>query len=191
MASYPHVFHPQAANEDEEPKFSCCFVFDPGTNLKTLKEAAVVAAVDKWGDKAAGMIKAGKLRMPFRTDVEEKGYEAGSVFFNARSKNPPGVVSIYPDPNTGKPTPITDEDEIYPGCRVKASVAFFPYDVKGNKGVGVALNNLQKVGDGPRLDSKVKAEDEFAADPTAVADLSDMEDPVPDSEGGDDLSDLL
>jgi hypothetical protein len=41
----------------------------------------------------------------------------------------------------------------------------------GNKGVAVALNNVQKLGDGPRLDSRMAAEDEFeatAAEPSAL-----------------------
>lgn len=191
ILSYPRLFEPEAQNEGDTPKYSCALVFEEGTDLKTLKQAAVAAARERFGDKADNMIKGGKLRMPFRTDSEDKGYPAGSTFMNVRTTKRPGIVSIYPDPNTGKPLPIVDEEEMYPGCVVRASLAVYAYDTNGNRGVSFALNNLQKVADGERLDGRSKAEDEFEADMDAVADLSDLEEPVEDEAGGDDLSELL
>jgi hypothetical protein len=171
--SYPHLFEPQAADEDAEPKYSCALIFEAGTDLRELKRAAVAAATEKWGTKADGMIRNGKLRMPFRPG-EEKDYPEGSTFMNVRSKNKPGIVSRIPDPTTGRPMPIVDPDEIYPGAQVKASVGVFAYDVKGNKGVSFGLNNVQKWGEGERLDNYVRASDEFDADPGMAADLSDL-----------------
>ena len=37
------------------------------------------------------------------------------------------------------------------------------------------IRNIQKIEDGDRLDGRKKAEDEFEADETAVADLADLE----------------
>ena len=76
---------------------------------------------------------------------------------------------------------ITDPDEVYAGAIVRASVTSFSYDVSGNKGVSFALNNVQKIRDGERLDGRARAQDDFQADPNAKADLADME---PESEGG-------
>jgi hypothetical protein len=86
------------------------------------------------------------------------------------------VVSIYPGPD-GKPTPITDPKLIYPGCYLRASLgAFATPATKENpsNSVSIALRNCQKVKDAPRIDSRVKAEDEFVADPNAAADLNDL-----------------
>lgn len=189
ILSYPHLFEPNAMDDGAEPKYSACFVFPADADLKELKAAALEAAQEKWGSKAAKMIRDGKLRMPFRTDGEEKGYPEGSTFINCRSNRRPGIVSTVPDPkNGGKPSVITDDEEVYAGCIVRASVTAFAYDVNGNRGVSFALGNVQKIRDGERLDGRVSAEDEFKADDT-IASLDDLTDEA--GESGDDLSDLL
>lgn len=190
--SYPWLFEPNQVEPGDEPKYSCALIFEKGSDLTELKRAAVAAAKERWGDKAEAMIRNGKLRMPFRPG-EEKDYPEGSTFMNVRSKNKPGIVSRIPDPTTGRPMPIVDQSEVYPGAKVKASIGVFAYDVKGNKGVSFGLNNVQKWEDGERLDHFVAAADEFEADPTQVADLSDLEDATPDgpAEDDNDLSDLI
>lgn len=162
VLSYPHLFNPAAPNPLSEPVYSCSLVFLPGADLSGLKAAALEAARERWGDKAEPLIKSGKIRLPFRTDAEEKGYPAGSIFINVKSKTRPGVVSRYAGPD-GKPQRIDNEEEVYPGCRVRASLRAFAYDTNGNRGVSFGLNNLQKLADGERLDGKRRAEDEFEA----------------------------
>jgi hypothetical protein len=190
--SYPNLFHARAYSEGDDPEFSCAIVWPEGTDLTELKRAAIAKAKDRWGDKAEPMIRGGKLRMPFRTDSEDKGYAGGSTFMNVRSEDAPGIVSTIPDPNTGRPMPITDESQIYPGVQAKLSLKVFAYDKKGNKGVSFNLCNVQKVADGPRLDGRKTADEEFEADPNAVADLSDMETVVADAPlDENDLSELL
>jgi hypothetical protein len=175
ILSYPHLFEPTIAPGAKEASYSASFVFPAGTDLKTLKLAAIAAGKDKFGDKFEAGVRNGSIKLPFRTDVEEKGYPEGSTFINARSKQRPGVVSIFPDPsNGGKPTPITDTDKVYPGVIVIASLTAFGYDKAGNKGVSFALNNVQVRRDGERLDSRKAATDEFAADESAVASLEDL-----------------
>jgi hypothetical protein len=195
--SYPHIFTP-----DEKGKFSAALIFAPGTDLTAMKKAAIEVAVEKFGkDKALKMIQAGQIRIEggphhtFRTDKEEE-YGEGAVFVNARGTRQPGVVSIYPDPVSGKPMPITNPEEIYPGAVVKASLTPYWYDVDGNKGIAWGLNNLQKIRDGDRLDGRIAAEDEFAADESAVADLSDLTDepeeaPAPKATRGKNKTDAL
>lgn len=73
-------------------------------------------------------------------------------------------------------TKLTDPDEIrdemYSGAKFQVSVTAFYYDSNGNKGIGLALNNVMKWADGPRLDGSVDAEDEFA-------DLIENDDDIP------------
>lgn len=175
IISYPAIFE-----TDKNGKFGCALVFPAGTDLSDLKQAAFQVVVDKFGEpKAKEMLKKGQFKLiggshhTFRTDKEEE-YGEGAVFINARGTKQPGVVSRIPDPRTGKPMAITDPEEIYPGAVVRASVSPFWYDKEGNKGVAWGLNNLQKIRDGERLDGRSRAEDEFAADESAVASLEDL-----------------
>lgn len=174
ILSYPHLFEPNTPPGATEPVYSCALVFPKGTDLSELKKAALAAAQEKFGNKAESLIRDGKLRMPFRTDAEDKGYPEGSTFMNVKNKQRPGIVSIYPGPD-GKPLPINDEGQIYAGCKVRASLRAYAYDVSGNKGVAFSLGNMQKMADGERLDGRKRAEDEFEADlsakPAALDDL--------------------
>lgn len=174
ILSYPHLFEPNTPPGATEAVYSCALIFEKGTDLAEMKKAALAAATEKFGNKAEALIRDGKLRMPFRNDGDDKGYPEGSVFMNVKNKSKPGIVSVFPGPD-GKPTPITDEAQVYAGCKVRASLRAYAYDVSGNKGVAFALGNLQKLADGDRLDGRKKAEDEFEADLSAKpADLDDL-----------------
>ena len=166
VLSHPSLFEPRETPSGEL-KYGCALIFDKGADLAELRAAAQAAAVAKWAGKAAQMTESGALRMPFRDGAERegsRGYGAGKTFLNASTKNQPGVVGRHGGPD-GRPRPITDPAELYPGCRVRASLTAFAYDQAGNRGVSFALNNIQKLGEGPRLDGRKDAEDEFSAFP--------------------------
>lgn len=204
ILSYPNLTTPQV-DDNGVAKYSCALIFPKGTDISELKKAAVAVLVEKFGaKKAKDGIRDGSFRLPFRNDWEKKGYPEGSTFLNARTKKKPGCVSQVPDPkNAGKPKRYTDEEveeDMYAGCFVIASVGMFYYNKQGNKGVGVGLNNLQKVGDGEPLGNRVDPEEEFAADESAAASLEDiddddvaeaMDDNVEDDADQVDLSDLI
>lgn len=198
IISYPQIFTAKAYEEGDDPEFSAAFVFLKDTDISELKAAALAAAVERWGGgKIKALAASNQYFSPFRDNGEEKkGYPEGSTYFTARSKRKPGVVSQIPDAN-GKPTFITDEEQIVAGARVKVLVSVFTYDVKGNKGVSFGLEGVQLIREPTseeRLDNRVAAEDAFAVDLDAVADLSDLEGPsegVLASDGADDLSDLM
>lgn len=170
ILSYPNLFTPRAPEEGKDAVYSCSLVFPAGTDLSKMRAEALAVAQEKFGDKMQSHLKAGKLRLPFREDGEEKGYPKGAIFITTKSKSKPGVVDRYAGTD-GKPRPITDAGEVYAGCRVRASVKAFAYDTNGNKGVSFALNNIQKLGDGEHLDGRKKAEDEFEVVDTGAADL--------------------
>ena len=175
IISYPHIFEPTIPPMATEPVYSCVLVFSKDADLAEMKKIALEVAKEKFGNKTDSLIRDGKLRMPFRTDgLEEKGYPEGSCFMNVKNKQRPDVVSIYPGPD-GRPMSIDDPAQLYSGCKVKASLRAYAYDVSGNKGVSFALGNLQKLADGERLDGRKRGADEFAADLSAKpADLSDL-----------------
>jgi hypothetical protein len=163
--SYPHIAKAQEPLDGKgNAKFSATVIFAPGVDLSALKAAAVAAAEAAYPGKGAKMLETGALRSPFRTDCEAKNYGNCAAFINVRTEKKPGAVFNYADPATGK-AKIVPEDQIekvfYPGAQVKVSINAFAYNSAGNKGVSFALNNIQKVADGERIDGRVAAENEF------------------------------
>ena len=198
VLSWPDLFVAKAQNEGEKPKFSATLVFLPGTDLKDMKVAALDALMETFKltkKEALAGVADGSLKWPFLDDaakIEKKGYPEGSTAVNVKTYKRPGIVSIFPDPNTGKPMPINDPEEASYGAVVMVSVNPFAFDKKGNKGVSFWMNNLQVRGRSDVLGGGGKAAaDEFDADPSAVADLADIEAPTEDVEGGTDLDSLL
>lgn len=156
--SYAYVWEPRQ-QDGQEPKYTTSFLLPKG-DKETLKkfEAAVEAAKEmgkskKWGGKIPA-----SLKLPLRDGDEEidKGEEyRGHYFFNASSRSAPGIVDAQRNP-------ILDKAELYSGCYARISVNLFPYDTNGNRGIGVGLNHIQKLGDGEPLGgSRGKAENEF------------------------------
>lgn len=165
--SYPHLDKPQPSTDGKAPKFSATLVFSAGADLRELQDAAMTAAKAEWGTEYKGRslveaFRVGDLRSPFRRDWEKKGYEKDSTFINARTLQAPQCAGVDSE---GRPfrihTPLEIQEAFYPGCWVRASVKAFAYKRDGNAGVAFALNNIQKLGEGERLDSRLAAEDEF------------------------------
>ena len=184
--SYPHLFKAQAAEEGGKPKFSLAIVFDKATQateeFKQMKRHFLNAGQAKYGPDLQAMILDGRLRFPIRKDLDKKYGDGSDVFINFRSDTPPGLVAREADPATGKPARITEDEqtpghahELYPGCLVRCSYSAYTYDRKGNKGIGTGLNNVQKMGEGTRIDNRKSAHEEFEADLTAApASLEDL-----------------
>lgn len=177
ILSYPHLDQPQAGKKpSDKAKYSATFVFPDGADLSALQAAVMVAAEEKWGSKAAEMFRTGSLKSPFRKDAEAKGYKPGSIFINTRSERKPGLVYLHAGTEKGadgKPLParIPDaevKDALYPGALVRAQLRAFPYDTDGNRGVSFALNNVQKLGEGERIDGRQDATEAFDADLSAA-----------------------
>ena len=171
-ASYPQLVTPKSHSEGGEPQFSIVCMFDEETDLTELEGVIREVATEAFGAKAVNELKSGKLYSPIRTDGESKGYPKGSRFFSAKTKNRPGVVGSLAGED-GKPKPLDDvAKEIYAGCYIRASVAVFSFNRNGKRGVSIALNNVQKLGEGERIDGRMRAEDEFEAvetEPVAMA----------------------
>lgn len=177
--SYPHILTAQKGDQGKKDKFSGTLIFAPGSNLDALKAAVLQAGEAKWPGKFSEMVRLGQVRLPFRTDWEAKNYPENSVFINCRSDNRPGLAYPYAskeDPTKPEKVPLDKVQEtFYAGAIVRASVTAFGYDNSGNKGVSFALNNLQFIRDGERLDNRVQADAEFKVDlsaaPPALADI--------------------
>lgn len=185
VASYPHLDKPQVAEEGQTPKYSIALLFTPEmlkdpaekARFAAMKAAVLTAAEEKWPGKSTEMLKKKQLRLPFREDWEAKDYPEGTVFCNVRSTQPPAVVYAHAGPD-GKPARMPVEqikDEVYAGAIVRASLSAFGYDKAGNRGIAFGLNNIQKLGEGDRIDGRAAAEDEFDVDLSAApANLEDL-----------------
>lgn len=152
-SSYANVFVARSI-EDGDPMYSITMLFDKDDPcLKDLKKVAKNAVANKWGSNPPK-----NLRSPFRDpdDDDKHPGEAykGKIYIRASSKTKPGIVDAHRNA-------IIDPNEFYSGCYARATLNAFGYDTKGNKGVSFGLNNLQKLGEGERLDGRVAAEDDF------------------------------
>lgn len=161
--SFPSVFE-ASSYEGGPPKFSVCAVFTPALFnakdkelWKAMEDLADSVAVEKFKRKLAQL--PANFKKPFR-DGEEKmdllGFGAGKIFCNFSSKMRPGVIGI-------DRTPILDPEDFYPGCWARATITCYAYDNIG-KGVAFGLQNLQKLKNDERLDSRTDACDDFDSD---------------------------
>lgn len=158
--SYVNIFRSRSFREGQDAKYSICLLIPKEdkagiAKIKAAMDEAVQEGIrSKWGGKAPK-----NLHLPLRDGDDERADEApeyeGMYFLNANSQTKPGIVDR--DLNE-----ILDPDEVYSGCWGRASINFFPYDSNGNRGVGVGLNNIQKLKDGDRLGgARASAEDDF------------------------------
>jgi hypothetical protein len=161
--SYEHVFKPEAI-DDGEPKYSVSIIIPKKDKATIAKiEAAIDSAIEAGKAKLenkAGKVNKTQIKLPLRDgDEEREGDDAykNSYFINASSKNKPGVVDADLQP-------ILDTTEFYSGCFGRASINFYAFDAKGNKGIAAGLNNVQKLRDVEYLVGRASAEDDFGSD---------------------------
>ena len=151
--SYPHLFEKDEASE----KYSASLIIpgDDKASLKVLNEAIDKAKEagksSKWGGKIPG-----KLTLPIHDGAEStdsSGAYDGNYYFSARSSSKP---KLFDEDGIE----VVDSDDLYPGCYVRAIIAFYPYNNSQN-GVGVVLKGIKKVKDGDPLggSSSVTADD--------------------------------
>jgi len=181
VLSYPHLFKAQKGiSKDAAPQFSAQAIWEPSKFgeadkklwvairrelCRQLKETFKVDGKNLTEMGKALTKKFPKAWIALRNGDEgdfadRAGYGAGKVFARLHTVSPPGVVDLSKQtihPSEG------NSDEIYPGCICRATVTVKAYDHKesGGKGYTFYLGNVQKIKDGPRLDSRVAAEDDF------------------------------
>lgn len=163
--SYAHVFTPKAMEEGGEEKYNISILIDKKdtatiARIQAAIEAAIEAGKSKLADKT-GKVNKAALKLPLRDgDIDRADDDSyvGKLFINASSTRKPGIVDV------DKLEIITPE-EFYSGCYGRASINFYAFNAKGNKGVAAGLQNLQKLEDGERLDGSSTADEDFADDP--------------------------
>lgn len=161
--AFPHIFEPDNS-EIGQGKFHATFLWPKSDKETTDKMLAAVSVSKQEGVKRYGPAFEKVDKHPIKDGddyVAEKG-EAKAVGFkdhyyiNARTKNKPQVVDRLKEM-------LFNESDVPAGSFVNASFSFFPYSTGGNKGVSVALNNVQFL--------RCRPEDRFAKGLTADDDF--------------------
>lgn len=179
------------ANDSGVEKHGCTLLFSKSDNIAVLKEAAMTAAKDEWGDKAEGMFKAGLIKSPFldgdgpqglnkKTMERHAGYE-GSTFIRCSSG-----ADYKPKVFDGKRNPVYDADEVPSGSKVYAVVNAYTWDNdKNGKGISFGISLVQVVkkasGDevlggsgGPSADAFFEVIEDSGDVPSSVKSAEDM-----------------
>lgn len=170
-ASYAHLFKPASINKDgSDPKYSVSLIIPKSETAliekikSCIKSAYAHGMSSKWGNKAPR-----EWKSPLRDGDDERSDKPEYVdcyFINASCKTKPGVckktgTKMVDGKKTNIIVDITDEDELYSGCWIYASVNFYPFDASGNKGVACGLGNVLKAEDGEMLGGRASAESDF------------------------------
>lgn len=165
--SYTHLDKPYASQPGQDPKYSATILVpkQPGDNKAKMDAAIAVAiqkALEKYGKAFPATPKIsvhdGDGTRP--SDGQPFGEECkGCWVFTASNKSPVPVVDLNLQP-------ILDATAIYSGMFANVGVTFFGYNAPQNKGIGVALDNVQKTSDGDALGgSRASVEDDFGGEP--------------------------
>lgn len=181
-ASYVSVFYAKGV-EGAEPKYSTSLIIPKENKALVAQIEQAIKNAFNYGKTTLGAnAKLEKIKTPLRDGDEERPDDEAyknAYFINASCKTKPGV-SVFKGTKIvdGKKQNIIEaldnEEEMYSGCYVYASVNFYAYNTSGNKGIAAGLNNLLKVADGEPLGGRISAE----------ADFSDMD--IPEEAPADD-----
>ena len=153
--TYAFLWQPRANDNDDadgsdKEKFSTC-VLIPKEDQDTINRFTAAFNTAVQAGQAKGLWGANlpnNFKIPLRDgDAEylEKGEEyKGHWFLNASSTRKPRIVDLARND-------IYDESEVYSGCYARVCINLFPFNQRGNRGIGCGLEAVQKICDGEAL----------------------------------------
>ncbi|MCH8821309.1 DUF2815 family protein [Patescibacteria group bacterium] len=132
--------------------------------IKAIEKAIKAAAIKKFG--ADIKVKSRKFDYPLHDGDEalEDGDRDGEeyknhYYLNAKAYKIPGLVDT-----DAQKVPFDEREEyINSGNYYYFSIVFKGFDVDGNKGVRVEINNMMFIKEGESLDGRASAEDDFSS----------------------------
>lgn len=145
--AFPSLFEAKTVNGEGKPAFSAAFLLEKNhPDVKALEAAIESVAKDKWGAKAADILKslraAGKTALKDGDTKAEYAGFSGNYFVSARNAVRPTVI------NSDK-TPLTESDgKPYGGCYVNVIVELWAQDNSFGKRINASLGGVQFVRDG-------------------------------------------
>ena len=148
--SFPSLWTTEKFNGTDTGKYAATFLMPKDSKEGKAVTKAVGDAMKEIGAKAD------KTPLKDGDHVEYDGY-AGMWALKANTKKRPVVIDR-------SKTPITEDDDvIYAGCYVNASVEIYTMDNSYGKRVGCQLNGIQFVKDGDSFGGGGNAMDDFDA----------------------------
>lgn len=159
--AFPVLFEAKTVNGEGKPAFSASFLIDPADpQVKVLNAAIEQVANEKWGAKAAAILK--QMRATDKVALHDgdlkSNYDGfpGNLYVSARSTTRPLVI------NNDK-SPLTEQDgKPYAGCYVNASIELWAQDNNYGKRVNASLRGVQFLRDGDAFaGGGAASEDEF------------------------------
>lgn len=156
--SFPHLFEKYQDPNGGDGKYACTLLIDKGDKptfsiMKKAIEAAKESGKNsKWGGKIP---KAMKLPYKDGDESEYDGYE------NCWALSAKSTYKIKVTDRDGDE--IFDQEDIYPGCYVRAVLKFLPYDNSG-KGICCVIERIQMLEDGERFGGGESSDFEDADD---------------------------
>jgi hypothetical protein len=175
--AFPQVWHKKAFKEGDAGRYSLTAMFEPAqftendkAKWKALMEACNQVALKEWKKAYKVAKEDGGYTLPFHRGDEQRKWGRGPEIVYctlAAVLRRPKIIDIHN-------VELTEDgdNEFYAGCYARASVN--PYVPKGwRKTMAIGLNNLQKLGEGERLDAFSSAEDDFGSDPAEYAGAED------------------
>ena len=137
--SFPSLFQTETYNGTDTEKYAATLLIDKNDpQVATIKDAMKAVATEKFGNNMPKSLKS------CLQDGDEKEYDgyAGCIAIKATTKRRPVVID-------GQKTPIIEEDDkIYAGCYVNASIDLWCMDNQYGKRVLASLNGVQFAADG-------------------------------------------
>lgn len=149
--AFPALFEAKSVNGEGAPKYGACFIIEPNTtNVKSLDDAIVFVAKEKWKDKALQILS--KLRADARVCFHKtpKTNSSGDIYdgfdgtYHVNSSNAARPIVLDRDK-----TPLTAADgKPYGGCYVNCTLDLWAQDNQYGKRVNATLTGVQFYRDG-------------------------------------------
>lgn len=168
--AFANIFKPgKPPRGATEGKYGATLLFPKGADISALGEAAKLALLEKFGSaKLAPTAVPGwftartgagaPLHVPFHDGADKPqypGFEPGSVYITALSKQQPNVINARKEA-------ITDPALVYSGMWALVTLRAFSFEMPEKKGVSFGLQNLMKIADGEKFGGKSSAVSDFA-----------------------------
>lgn len=155
IASYADGVFEARETLSGDMKFQLSMIFPENTDWSLMDEIIEEVAAKKFGSDKKKWPK--NFKSPKRSGNDDKdgaGPYKDTFFMNGSSKRKPGLIDK-------EKNQLYDSDDFYSGCLARATISIFAFDKGGGKGVGIGLQNVQKLDDGEPIDGRVPAEDDF------------------------------
>lgn len=152
------------AKPGAKPKYGTAFLIPKGSDIKALRELVEAKARESFGDKLKNPKFKEKLKLPIKkcTDCTDKDGNVYSGFDDPRFE-----YCIWPQTTT-KPgiadatnANVSEPSEVYSGRWGRINVHAYKFDVDGNYGISLGLDNVQLLDHDEMMGGRPRASDEF------------------------------